>query len=93
MLRPAIAPTPKTSQQSNPQANLASPPSEPLAAASAYPCCHITHSRDSWVKLTQPLDDFAHDEALLLCQDSQTRWFAWVPDYGEVMLHRSQFYN
>jgi hypothetical protein len=54
--------------------------------------CHIAYSRDSWVKLLQPLDECSFDEALLLCQDSPETWVAWVPDRGEVVLNRSQFY-
>jgi hypothetical protein len=28
----------------------------------------------------------------LLCQESPDTWVAWVPDHGEVVLDRSQFY-
>lgn len=45
----------------------------------------------TWVKLQVELSAYSHDEALLLCQHSDTEWMAWVPDYGEVILHRSQF--
>ena len=45
----------------------------------------------TWVKLQQPPSPYSHDEALLLCQHSDNEWIAWVPDYGEVVVHRSQF--
>ncbi len=44
-----------------------------------------------WVKLEEQPTPYSHDEALLLCQHSDTEWIAWVPDYGEIVLHRSQF--
>ncbi|BCL38444.1 hypothetical protein [Nostoc sp. MS1] len=56
------------------------------------PVCHITYNRDTWVKLLQPPSDYAFEEAKLLCQESPVAWVAWVPDYGEVVLDRSQFY-
>jgi hypothetical protein len=56
------------------------------------PVCHITYNRDTWVKLLQPLSDYASEEAKLLCKESSVTWVAWVPDYGEVVLDRSQFY-
>lgn len=56
------------------------------------PVCHITYNRDTWVKLLQPPSDYAFEEAKLLCQESPMTWVAWVPDYGEVVLDRSDFY-
>ena len=40
----------------------------------------------SWVSLGQPPTAFSADEALLLCQASETEWVAWVADYGETVL-------
>ena len=54
--------------------------------------CHITYSRDSWVKLIELPSEYSADEALLLCQESPDVWVAWVPDHGEVRLDRSNFY-
>lgn len=54
--------------------------------------CHITYSRDSWVKLIELPSEYSADEALLLCQESPDTWVAWVPDHGEVRLDRSNFY-
>jgi hypothetical protein len=45
----------------------------------------------TWVKLQECLSPYSHDEALLLCQHSDTAWLAWIPDYGEVVLQRGQF--
>ncbi|MBD1910220.1 MULTISPECIES: hypothetical protein [unclassified Leptolyngbya] len=44
-----------------------------------------------WVQLRDRLTPFSHDEALLLCEEEGDRWVAWIPDHGEVVLHRSQF--
>lgn len=46
---------------------------------------------NNWVKLRDRLSPISHDEALLLCEAEGDRWTAWVPDHGEVVLHRSQF--
>lgn len=61
-------------------------------AASWNPVCHITYTRDTWVKLLQPLSDYAADEAKLLCQSSHNTWVVWVSDHGEAVLDRSEFY-
>lgn len=45
----------------------------------------------TWVKLSEPPSSFCFEEALLLCQCSADSWLAWIPDYGEAVLHRSQF--
>ena len=45
-----------------------------------------------WVNLAALPHAFSHSEALLLCQQSEDEWLAWVPDYGETVLHVSEFY-
>jgi hypothetical protein len=45
----------------------------------------------TWVKLQEPPSPYSHDEALLLCQHSDTEWIVWIPEYGEMLLHRNQF--
>ena len=45
----------------------------------------------TWVQLREPPSPYSHDEALLLCQHSDTEWMVWIPGYGEMILHRSQF--
>lgn len=40
----------------------------------------------TWIHLEVPLSFSAYDEALLLCQISETQWVSWVPDYGEYLL-------
>ncbi|MFZ9736600.1 MAG: hypothetical protein ACO3EZ_01155 [Prochlorotrichaceae cyanobacterium] len=57
----------------------------------SYPVCQITYNRDSWVRLNNLLHEYSFDEALLLCE-SDAGWLAWVPDHGEVLLHRDDFY-
>jgi hypothetical protein len=71
------------------------PPTPALEGAIASgwnPVCHITYTRDTWVKLLQSPSEYAFDEAKLLCQESSDTWNAWIPDHGEVVLHRSHFY-
>jgi hypothetical protein len=45
-----------------------------------------------WVQLIMPLDSLSYDQAMLLSKQSEDEWLAWVPDYGEVTLHVSEFY-
>jgi len=54
--------------------------------------CHITYTRDTWVKVMSLPSAYAWDEAKLLCQESLNTWVAWIPDHGEVVLDRSNFY-
>ena len=56
------------------------------------PVCHITYTRDTWVKLIDLPNPYAADEAKLLCQASPHSWVVWVPDHGAVVLDRSSFY-
>ncbi len=65
---------------------------EEAISAGWNPVCHLTYNRDAWVKLLEPPSEYAADEALLLCQKSADSWIAWIPDHGEVVLNRSQFY-
>jgi hypothetical protein len=65
---------------------------EQAIAAGWNPVCHITYNRDAWVKLLQLPSKYAFNEAKLLCQASSDTWIAWVPDHGEVILNRSDFY-
>ncbi len=63
------------------------------AIASGWsPVCHITYNRDTWVKLLQAPSEYAASEAKLLCEESSDRWVTWVPDHGEAVLDRSEFY-
>jgi hypothetical protein len=74
----------------------AEPQADPLQKAIALgwrPVCHITYNRDAWVKLINPPSQFSDNEALLLCQESPDTWVAWVPDYGEAVLNRIDFYS
>ncbi|NJL37119.1 MAG: hypothetical protein HC899_10360 [Leptolyngbyaceae cyanobacterium SM1_4_3] len=50
-----------------------------------------TFQASTWVQLSELPNPFSFDEALLLCQQSGDRWLAWVPDHGEILLHKSQF--
>jgi len=65
---------------------------EQAIAAGWNPVCHLTYTRDAWVKLLELPSPYAADEAMLLCQASASSWVAWVPEHGEIVLTRSQFY-
>ncbi len=45
----------------------------------------------TWVELLEELNPLCHHEALLLCQESDTEWVAWIPDHGEATLSVDQF--
>ncbi|MDF0554453.1 hypothetical protein [Kamptonema sp. UHCC 0994] len=45
----------------------------------------------TWVKLFNPPTAFSFDEAWLLCQYSEDKWLAWIPDYGEILLGINEF--
>lgn len=44
-----------------------------------------------WVHLLERPSSWSFDEALLLCQESEYDWLAWIPDYGEATIHLRQF--
>ena len=52
---------------------------------------HPEIQADTWVKLLELPSTFSFDEALLLCQNSEDEWVAWIPGHGEAVLHVSQF--
>lgn len=45
----------------------------------------------TWVKLLNPPTAYSFDEAWLLCQVDADHWLAWIPDYGEILLHMAEF--
>ena len=58
------------------------------------PWCPISGlTGGTWVKLLEPISEFSDDEALLLCPASDNHWLAWIPDYGEAILDKYQFYT
>lgn len=50
-------------------------------------------SANQWVQLIAPPEPMAYEQALLLCRQSDDEWLAWIPDYGEITLHVSEFYG
>ena len=46
---------------------------------------------NTWVRLLTLLNPFCQDEALLLCQHSESEWVVWIPDHGEAILSVEQF--
>jgi hypothetical protein len=44
-----------------------------------------------WVRLLEAPSPFSDDQALLLCQETEDYWLAWIPDFGETLVHVSQF--
>ena len=58
-----------------------------------HPLCHIRYVRNSWVQLLQSPRRGMDARARLLCQESLSTWIAWIPNHGEIVLDRSQFYS
>ncbi len=56
------------------------------------PVCHITYTRDTWVKLLESQSEYAFGEAKLLCEQSPNTWMVWIPDHGQAILNKSDFY-
>jgi hypothetical protein len=50
------------------------------------------YKADTWVQLQELPSPYCQDEALLLCQESEDVWVAWIPEHGEAVLHTSQFH-
>lgn len=74
------------------------PPQPPASAASARDWekfgCAVPAPKlapSMWVKLFNPPTAFSFDEAWLLCQCSEEKWLAWIPDYGEISLSTNEF--
>ena len=51
----------------------------------------VEYQASTWVHLLELPSTFSYDEALLICQQSEDEWLAWVPDHGEVVLNTRQF--
>ena len=61
---------------------------------SSLPRFDSLHCQPStWVRLCEPISPYSFDEALLLCQEIDGHWVAWVPDFGETRLSPTQFYR
>lgn len=43
-----------------------------------------------WIQLRDCLSEYSDEQALLLCEEEEGRWVAWVPGYGEAILTREQ---
>ncbi len=41
----------------------------------------------TWVKLSNLPESCYFDEAILLCQESEHRWLAWLPEWGQIVLY------
>jgi hypothetical protein len=46
-----------------------------------------------WVNLRDRLSPYSFDQALLLCETEAGDWIAWVPDFGQTILGRDQFFG
>ncbi|KAM3115916.1 hypothetical protein [Phormidesmis sp. 146-33] len=53
--------------------------------------CSPRFTPSMWVRLLNPPTAFSFDEAWLLCQSAENHWLAWIPDYGEILLHTDEF--
>ncbi len=47
----------------------------------------------TWVQMREKPNPYSYDQALLLCQVTEDEWVAWVPDHGEMVLYRHQFFR
>jgi hypothetical protein len=50
----------------------------------------FTPEADQWVQLRDSLSDYSADEALLLCEEVEGYWVAWIPSYGQARVRREQ---
>lgn len=65
----------------------------PLQFSCPRSCPIGPHFVPIWVDLVTAPDLSASDQALLLLPCGEQDWLAWIPDYGEIILHPSQFYE
>jgi len=65
---------------------------EPAAQFYSTPSASQATSPAVWVHLAALPNPYSHDQGLLLCRHSDDEWLVWIPDYGEAILHRSEFY-
>lgn len=71
-----LQPLPIESSRSSDRTNIAEPSSSPAI----------------WIKLAVLPNPYSHDHGLLLCRYSDDEWLVWIPDHGEAVLHRSEFF-
>lgn len=71
---------------------VSAPESLACAPSGWNPVCHITYTRDTWVKLLERQSEYAFEEAKLICQESPNTWIVWIPDHGQALLDKSDFY-
>jgi hypothetical protein len=76
------------------------PQSDRVSVASTQAWCRLVDrptgaqfAPSTWVKLFNPPTAFSFDEAWLLCEYSEQKWLAWIPDYGELLLSTDEFYS
>ncbi len=68
-------------------------PIEPSESKQGQRTSKLARNRlTQWVQLILLPDSMSYDQALLLSKQSDDEWLAWVPDYGEITLHVSEFY-
>lgn len=65
-------------------------PRQPKTQPSRSGCSELPPS--VWVQLITPPSAYSQDQALLLCRHSEDEWVVWIPNYGEMVLHVSEFY-
>lgn len=64
---------------------------EPSPFSRAVQAIEQAFQRGTWVQLRQSLVSDGCNQALILCQEGDDRWLAWVPNLGEVSLRSHQF--
>lgn len=67
-------------------------PIEPSSSVKSAALAPQEISPTVWVQLAVLPNPYSHDQGLLLCRHSDDEWLVWIPDHGEAVLHRSEFY-
>lgn len=63
----------------------------PVSQHSVAPTDAFIPHAHQWVQLRDRLSEYSDDQALLLCEATEGRWVAWIPNHGEALLERDQF--
>jgi hypothetical protein len=67
-------------------------PIEPPRSVNATNPSQQASSPNTWVRLAVLPNPYSHNQGLLLCRHSDDEWLVWIPDHGEAILHRSEFF-
>ncbi|ASC69226.1 hypothetical protein XM38_001520 [Halomicronema hongdechloris C2206] len=62
----------------------------PASQTATAPVNGFIPQANQWVRLRDRISEYSAEEALLLCENADGSWVAWVPDHGETQLQREQ---